>query len=126
MSMLATKLHTSSTVQLDRSSWSRGLSDSARFGVAVAPGLAVEGLFIRVLFNGGAAAERSRGDERSVRLAFFSKLCSSASFAVRTIARRVLLEDMSIRGWNIGFANGLRSEVKSGGFLFVSSLVGVV
>lgn len=116
---------------MDTSSCNRGLSDSARFGSEVttpSPGLPADGVFILGRFSCGAAADRSNGDETSVLFAFFNKPWSSASFAVRTIARSVCVVDMSISGGNMGvLANGFSIEEKSGGFFVVVSslLVGL-
>ena len=69
--MLDTKLQTSSTVQLDTSSCSLGLSDCARFDRVL--GLLDDDVFIRALFKGGAAAaDRSKGDDASCRFTLFS------------------------------------------------------
>lgn len=71
------KLDTSSTVQLEISSCSLGLSLSdllgtggrlLQFGL-----LLVDGVLILGLFGGTAAAERSRGEDDSGLLTFFSK-----------------------------------------------------
>lgn len=72
MSIPDTKLHTSSTVQLETSSWILGLSDSALLGMLAPVGLPVEGALILGLFS-GAAEERSRGDEVSCLFAFFRR-----------------------------------------------------
>lgn len=128
MSILDTKLHTSSTDQFDTSSCDNlGLSDWSlllfvthnEFGVIVA-------IFVlRIFLIGGAPADKSNGDELSCFLILFNKLCNSASFAVRTIASNVCVDDMSISGENIGDVDVVIwfiIDVKSDFLLFVSSL----
>lgn len=122
ISIPATKLQTSSTVQLETSSCNLGLSDSALFIITFPPLNVPRGVFVLGLFMGGAAAERSKGDEGSCLFVFFSNACNSASLAVLTIARRVWVVDISIRGGNIAVeAKGFKIEEKSG--FFVSSLL---
>lgn len=123
--MLATKLQTSSTVQLEISSCNLGLSESALLETFVPVGLLDDGVFVLGLFTGGAAEDKSSGDDVSCRLAFFRRFCSSASLAVLTIASRVCVVDMSISGWNMGAVEKeLRMDEKSC-FLAASSLDGV-
>lgn len=126
ISILDTKLQTSSTVQEAISlSWGRGLSLSEFFPLL--------GVLTRGLFIGGPAADKSRGEETSpwFRLivpvaALFSNPWISTSFAVRTIASKVCVVDMSMSGGNIGFgANGFRIFGKSGFFWASSLLFGI-
>lgn len=121
MSIPETKLQTSSTVQLEMSSrvisCGRGLSLSEFLPLL---GVLTLGLFIGVV----VAADKSRGEEMSCGRfpACFSKVCISASFAVLTICNKVCVDDMSMRGGNIGLAaNGFRIFGKSGFLVAPSS-----
>lgn len=118
MSIPEIKLQTSSTVQLEMSSCSFGLSLPALFGIAMlALGLLADGVFTLGRFVGGAAADKSNGEDVSCLLTFLSRLWISASFAVRTMAISVCVVDMSIIGGNIEAPmNGFR-EARSGFFV---------
>lgn len=103
MSMLDTKLHTSSTDQFDMSSCNNlGLSDKSLLATHIELLLPIDDDFVLNFFaGGGAPADKSKGEELSCRLTFFNNPCNSASFAVRTIASNVCVDDMSINGGNI-------------------------
>lgn len=73
------------------------------------------------LLAGGAAADKSSGEEESCLLTVLSKPCNSVSLAVLIIASRACVADMSIKGGRIGefVANGCRIVEKSGFLLLV-------
>lgn len=79
-------------------------------------------VFVRARLAGGAAADRSNGDDVSCRLTFFSNPCSSDSLAVLIIARRACVDDMSIKGGRIALAGNGGNIAEKSGFLLFSSL----